>query len=54
MLAILFPHMYEDIKYLLPSEDTVMEDEFDDGLRMHVPRGGVENSVVGLSMVQFT
>ncbi|KAF9064876.1 SNF2 family N-terminal domain-containing protein [Rhodocollybia butyracea] len=26
MLAILFPHMFEDVEYLLPSEDLVMSD----------------------------
>jgi len=27
MLAILFPHMFEDIEYLLPSGDVEMADE---------------------------
>ncbi|KAK7046025.1 hypothetical protein VNI00_007020 [Paramarasmius palmivorus] len=26
MLAVLFPHMYEDVEYLIPEEDVVMED----------------------------
>ncbi|ESK91489.1 snf2 family helicase [Moniliophthora roreri MCA 2997] len=26
MLAVLFPHMYEDVQYLIPEEDVVMED----------------------------
>lgn len=30
MLAILFPHMYEDVEYLLPpSEDVLMDDTSD-------------------------
>jgi len=53
MLAILFPHMYEDVEYLLPPEDTVMDDEFDDSLRRHVPRGVVENAVAGPSRLAY-
>lgn len=26
MLAILFPHMYEDIEYLMPDEDVEMDE----------------------------
>lgn len=26
MLAVLFPHMYEDLEYVLPLDDVAMED----------------------------
>jgi E3 ubiquitin-protein ligase SHPRH len=50
MLAILFPHMFEEIEYLLPPE------EHGDGMAMEVePRGRHEqlNAEAGPSRVTF-
>jgi E3 ubiquitin-protein ligase SHPRH len=54
MLAILFPHMYEDVEYLLPPEDSAMESEYpDDSSPMHASRGVVENAVAGPSRLPY-
>lgn len=60
MLAILFPHMYEDLEYLLPSEEPGMgqsssaDAEMLDGtltsVKRTIRRGGIElNAVAGPS-----
>lgn len=51
MLAILFPHMYEDVQYLLP---TAMEsDEYiEDGLEAFTTAGIVGNAVAGPSRLR--
>jgi E3 ubiquitin-protein ligase SHPRH len=38
MLAILFPHMYEDIEYLVPDDDVAMQEQVEDcsPVREHV------------------
>ena len=32
MLAILFPHMYEDIEYLVPEDDVAMDESIEASL----------------------
>ncbi|KAK7679996.1 hypothetical protein QCA50_016942 [Cerrena zonata] len=44
MLAIFFPHLFEDLEYLLPSEE--LRDRKDGA---HVPRSVLENAVAGPS-----
>lgn len=52
MLAILFPHMYEDVEYLLPPEGSVMESA--DSPKMRVRRGAVVvNAVAGPSRLPY-
>lgn len=55
MLAILFPHMYEDVEYLLPSEDIEMTNgevheqaANDDGIG-RAPRNLESNAIAGPS-----
>lgn len=53
MLAILFPHMYEDLEYLLPPEDTAMEGEYDHSPQLRVSGGVIENAVAGPSRLSY-
>lgn len=53
MLAILFPHMYEDLEYLLPPEDTAMECEYDHSPQLRVSGGVIENAVAGPSRLSY-
>lgn len=57
MLAVLFPHMFEDIEYLLPQEDVTMSDVTNTH-EQHVPvtarkgRAVRENAVAGPSRLR--
>lgn len=59
MLAILFPHMYEDVEYLLPPEDIEMNNGDIQGLEIggngdfeRTSRGMESNAIAGPSRLR--
>ncbi|TFK32939.1 SNF2 family N-terminal domain-containing protein [Crucibulum laeve] len=57
MLAILFPHMYEDLDYLLPLEDVVMQDISNDKTRTtaisNQAGSNKDNAIAGPSRIRL-
>jgi E3 ubiquitin-protein ligase SHPRH len=54
MLAILFPHMYEDVEYLLPPENSAMDNDYsDDNFRKNTASVSVENAIAGPSRLPY-
>ena len=54
MLAILFPHMYEDFEYLLPPEDSVRESEtLNNSSKGYIRRDAEVNAVAGPSKLTY-
>ncbi|KAF8654783.1 hypothetical protein AX16_003438 [Volvariella volvacea WC 439] len=51
MLAILFPHLYEDIEYLLPEEDGQATDTEGDVVMRDPSLGSLEHAVAGPSTI---
>lgn len=57
MLAVIFPHMFEDVEFLLPQEDVIMSD-VTNTYEQHVPATGrkgravQENAVAGPSRLR--